>query len=255
MGAAMLSGLDPLWLVLAGFGAGLVGSVAGLASLVSYPALLAVGLPPVSANVSNTVALVFSGVGSVWGSRPELRGQRGRAWRLGGMAVCGGAAGGLLLLVTPSGYFAKIVPWLIGLASLAILVRREPAGLLPAVNAVPGWKVSLGVFLVAVYCGYFGAASGVLLLALLLVTTGEPLPRSNAMKNLLAGSANAVAAIAFVAFGPVHWSAVVPLAVGFLCGGRLGPLIVRRAPPGPLRVLIALGGVALAVHLALDAYR
>src|SRR5215813_12701787 len=108
-------------MVVAGFGGGLVGSVAGLASLVSYPALLAVGLSPVSANVSNTVALVFGGVGSVSGSIPELRGQRSRARRLGAVAVAGGLTGGLLLLATPSDAFARIVPWLIGLASLGIL--------------------------------------------------------------------------------------------------------------------------------------
>jgi uncharacterized protein len=251
----MLRGFDPLWLVLAGFGAGLIGSVAGLASLVSYPALLAVGLSPVSANVSNTVALVFSGVGSVWGSRPELRGQRARAWRLGAWAMCGGAAGGLLLLLTPAGDFALVVPWLIGLAAIAMLVRREPARMPEEARPRPGWEVSAAVFSVAVYCGYFGAAAGVLLLALLLVTTAEPLARSNALKNLLLGSANAVAAVAFIAFGPVHWAAVIPLAAGFLCGGRLGPLVVRRAPAGPLRALISLAGLGLAVHLGLDAYR
>ena len=122
-----MKGLDPLWLVLAGFGAGLSGSVAGLASLVSYPALLAIGLPPVSANVSNTVALVFSSVGSVWGSRPELTGQRARARRLGPIAVTGGLSGGLLLLETPSSAFALVVPWLIGLASLTIVIPRNPA--------------------------------------------------------------------------------------------------------------------------------
>src|ERR1700720_2669082 len=112
---------DPFWLVLAGFGGGLVGSVAGLASLVSYPALLAAGLPPVSANVSNTVALVFGSVGSVSGSVVELRGQRAHARRLGAIAVAGGICGGALLLATPSGAFARIVPWLVAGASVAIL--------------------------------------------------------------------------------------------------------------------------------------
>jgi uncharacterized protein len=247
-------GLDPLWLVLAGFGAGLTGSVAGLASLVSYPALLATGLAPVSANVSNTVALVFSAVGSVWGSRPELSGQRARARRLGVLAVAGGAAGGALLLATPSSTFALVVPWLIGVASVAILARREAAAA-PARRRRPAWAARAAVFVVAVYCGYFGAAAGVLLLALLLVLTGEPLARANALKNLLLGSANAVAAVGFAAFGPVHWGAVLPLAAGFLVGGRLGPVVVRRAPMGPLRVLIGLAGLGLAVHLALDAYR
>ena len=102
-----MGALDWLWLILAGFGGGLVGSVAGLASLVSYPALLAVGLPPVTANVSNTVALVFSSVGSVWGSRPELRGQRARVRHLGYVAIAGGTTGAVLLLATPS----SALPW------------------------------------------------------------------------------------------------------------------------------------------------
>ena len=250
-----MKGLDPLWLVLAGFGAGLTGSVAGLASLISYPALLTLGLPPVSANVSNTVALVFNNVGSVWGSRPELIGQRARARHLGPIAVAGGLTGGVLLLVTPSSAFALVVPWLIGLASFAILVHPNPARRASAEVHRPNWKLSAGVFLVAVYGGYFGAAAGVLLLALLLVTTAEPLARGNAMKNLLLGLANAVAAVAFVAFGPVRWLAVIPLAAGCLLGGRLGPIVVRRVPAAPLRALIACAGLGLAVHLGLDAYR
>ena len=241
-------------MLVAGFGGGLVGSVAGLASLVSYPALLALGLSPVSANVSNTVALVFGSVGSVSGSIPELRGQRARARRFGAVALVGGTVGGLLLLATPAGSFALVVPWLIGGASLAILAPRAPAALTAAEAHVPTWAVSAAVFGVTVYVGYFGAGGGVVLLAILLVTTAEPLARGNAMKNLVLGLANAVAAVAFIAFGPVSWSAAIPLAAGFLVGGRLGPQIVRRAPAGPLRVLIACAGVGLAVHLGLDAY-
>ena len=250
-----MKGLDPLWLVLAGFGAGLSGSVAGLASLISYPALLAVGLPPVGANMSNTVALVFSSVGSVWGSRPELIGQRARARRLGPIAVTGGLTGGLLLLETPSSAFALVVPWLIALASLTIVIPRNPASREPNELYRPTWKLSAGVFLVAVYGGYFGAAAGVLLLAVLLFATAEPLARANATKNLLVGLANATAAVAFVVFGPVRWGAVIPLAAGCLVGGRFGPTIVRRVPAAPLRALIACAGLGLAVHLGLDAYR
>jgi uncharacterized membrane protein YfcA len=247
--------LDQLWLVLAGFGAGLTGSMAGLASLISYPALLAAGLPPVSANVSNTVALVFNSVGSVWGSRPELIGQRARARRLGPVAVAGGLTGGILLLETPSSAFARLVPWLIGVASVALLIQRHPTRPAPTVAHPPTWKLSACVFGVAVYGGYFGAAAGVLLLALLLVTTGEPLARANAMKNLLLGLANAVAAVVFVAVGPVRWSAVIPLAAGCLLGGRLGPVVVRRVPAAPLRAVIGFAGLGLAVHLGLGAYR
>jgi len=209
----------------------------------------------VSANVSNTVALVFNSVGSVWGSMPELQGQRLRARHLGPIAVAGGITGGLLLLATPSAAFALVVPWLIGVASLAILVHPKPARMERVAVRRPTWKLSGCVFLVSVYGGYFGAAAGVLLLALLLVTTAEPLARANAMKNLLLGLANAVAAVAFVAFGPVRWSAVIPLAAGCLLGGRLGPMIVRRVPAAPLRALIAFAGLGLAVHLGVDAYR
>jgi len=246
--------MDPLWLVLAGFGGGLIGSVAGLASLVSYPALLAVGLPPLSANMSHTVALVFGGVGSVSGSVAELRGQRAHARRLGAIAVAGGICGGLLLVATPSNAFVRIVPWLIAGASLAILSRRSSVSPTSTEAHQPTWSLSVGVFLVTVYGGYFGAAAGVLLLALLLIATGEPLARRNAMKNLVLGVANALAAVVFVVFGSVRWSAVLPLAVGFLLDGRLGPPVVRRAPPGPLRAVIACAGLALAVHLGVDAY-
>ena len=182
-----MHGWDPLWLVVAGMGGGLAGSVAGLASVVSYPALLAVGLPPVSANVSNTVALVFSTVGSVSGSRPELAGQRARAKRLAVAAVAGGAIGAALLLLTPPDQFARVVPWLIGGASLAVLVPRPRR--VSAATATPRWELSATVFAIAVYGGYFGAAAGVLLLAALMLMTGEVLARSNAMKNLtLVGS-------------------------------------------------------------------
>lgn len=121
-----------LLLVLGGLGAGVAGSVAGLASLISYPALLAAGLPPVTANVTNTVALVFGSIGSVSGSRPALRGQGPRVRRLAGAAALGGVAGGVLLLLTPAESFERIVPWLIGLASIAILVSPRPVALRPA---------------------------------------------------------------------------------------------------------------------------
>lgn len=247
--------LDPLWLLLAGVGGGIAGSVAGLASLVSYPALLAVGIPAVTANMTNTVALVFSGVGSVWGSRPELQEPPTALRRLCLSALAGGLTGAALLLVTPARAFDLLVPWLVAAGSLGILVRRRtreaPRRAAPRRAGVLG----LAVYLIALYGGYFGAAAGVVLLAVLLFATAENLARSNAVKNLLLGLANTVAAVTFVVVGPVRWSAALPLAVGFLAGGRVGPAIVRRVPAGPLRALIACGGLALAVHLGLDAYR
>jgi uncharacterized protein len=248
-----------LLLVLAGVGAGLTGSIAGLASLVSYPALLATGLPPVTANVTNTVALVLTSGGSVSASRPELAGQGRRLVPLAVAGVLGGAAGAALLLVTPAEAFERLVPVLIGAAALAILLQRPPRELAAEGRRAHGprdpWWLVAATGAVAVYGGYFGAAAGVLLLALVLLGTGEGLPRSNAVKNVVLGSANAVAALGFVLLSPVAWSAALPLALGCLVGGRLGPRVVRRVPQTALRRLIALAGLALAAVLAVDAYR
>jgi uncharacterized membrane protein YfcA len=245
----------PFWefalLMLAGLGAGLVGSIAGLASLISYPALLAVGLAPVTANVTNTVALISTSTGAVLGSRPELRGQAPRLRRLGVAAVLGGALGGALLLLTPDGAFERVVPVLVAGASLAVLIKR-PTGREHS-GRDPKW-LPAGIFVIAIYGGYFGAAAGVLMLATLLIATPASLPHSNASKNVLLGAANAVAAIAFVIFGHVQWSAALPLAIGLFVGGRVGPIVVRRAPSTPLRVVIAIAGIGLAVKLAINAY-
>jgi uncharacterized protein len=240
-------------LALAGLGAGLTGSIAGLASLVSYPALLATGLPPVAANVSNTVALVFQSLATTHGSLPELRGQGPLLKRLLVPALLGGVLGGALLLLTPGDAFAKVVPWLIGGAAVAILIRPRPAQHEDARGGRSGW-LRIGVFAAAVYGGYFGAAAGVVLVALLLFFTGDTLPRVGALRTVLLGSANTVAAISFIVSGPVRWSAVVPLALGLVVGGRIGPVVARHSPARALRGVIALGGFALAVKLALDAY-
>ncbi|RBY82860.1 sulfite exporter TauE/SafE family protein [Geodermatophilus sp. TF02-6] len=251
--------LQFLLLVAAGVGAGLTGSIAGLASLISYPALLASGIPPVTANVTNTVALVLNSVGSVSASRPELSGQGRRLLRLSAGALLGGAAGAALLLLTPSGAFERIVPWMIAGASVALLVQRPPRDLAAAgARAHPShrdpWWLPLATSAIAVYGGYFGAAAGVMMLALFLLVTGEGLARGNALKNLVLGLANAVAAAAFVVLTPVAWSAALPLAVGLFVGGRLGPPVVRRAPQAALRRVIAVAGLGLAAHLAVQAY-
>ncbi len=250
--------LEWVLLVVAGVAAGLTGSIAGLASLISYPALLATGLPPVTANVTNTVALVFNGVGSVSASRPELTGQRHRLLPLAAAGLLGGVTGAVLLLLTPAGAFEKIVPFLIAAASVAILVQRPPREL-AAEGALTGphrdhWGLWLGTFGISIYGGYFGAAAGVLMLAVFLLTTGESVPRSNAMKNVVLAVANSVAALGYVVFADVAWSAALPLAVGFFLGGRLGPRVVRRVDGALLRRVIAIAGLGLAVRLALQAF-
>ncbi|MDQ2754495.1 MAG: sulfite exporter TauE/SafE family protein [Actinomycetota bacterium] len=249
-----MAGSEAALLVVAGFAAGLAGSIAGLASLISYPALLAAGLPPLTANVTNTAALIFSSVGSVAGSRVELVGQGRRMRRLGALGVIGGMAGSALLLATPAGAFELVVPWLVGLASVGILIQRSPERLARRHHGGDGRALPVATLAIGVYGGYFGAGAGVFLLAVLLLETSETFARSNAAKNVVLGAANAVAAIGFAFFGPVRWAAAIPLAIGFLVGGRLGPPLVRRAPSGPLRVLIAAAGIGLAVHLGLDAY-
>jgi uncharacterized membrane protein YfcA len=254
-----VSPLEFAFLVLAGIGAGLTGSIAGLASLISYPALLAVGIPPVTANVTNTVALVLNSVGSVSASRPELTGQGRRLVPLAVAAVLGGTAGAVLLLLTPTGAFERIVPFLIAGASATILVQRPPRELAAEghrehpVPRDPRW-LACGTFAIAVYGGYFGAAAGVLMLAMYLLGTGETLPRGNAMKNLILGVANSVAAVGFVVFASIAWSAALPLAIGLFVGGLIGPRVVRRVPQTALRRVIAVAGLGLAVRLGIPAF-
>ena len=248
-----MSPLEFALLVMAGIGGGLAGSIAGLASLVSYPALLATGLNPVHANVTNTVALVFSTLGSTLGSRPELHGQASRVRELAITAVLGGAAGAGLLLLTSPDTFERIAPWLIAAASLVILLRQriEPE---PGHGRRAGPRLLVSIFLVGVYGGYFGAAAGVVLLAVLLAATSDTLPRANALKNVVLGIANATAAVAFALLADVDWVAAIPLALGLLAGARLGPVIVRRSDARLLRTIIGLLGLGLAVKLGIDAY-
>ena len=249
---------DVALLFFAGIAGGLTGSIAGLASVATYPALLMVGLPPVTANVTNTVAVVFNGVGSVWGSRPELAGQGAWLKRIIPVAALGGVAGAALLLSTPAEGFERVVPILIGFASVAILRPRREHREARIANhnqhRIRAASEAAAIFLITIYGGYFGAAAGVLLLALLLRAGGATLAHANAGKNVISGVANAVAALIFVFFAPVHWGAVVPLGIGCLIGSRLGPIVVRHAPATPLRFLIGAAGVALAVKLALDTY-
>ena len=246
-------------LVAAGTLAGLVSTVASVASVVSYPVLLAIGLPPLAANVTNTVALLFTGVGAAAGSRPELAGQRARLLRLGPACVLGGVAGAAVLLLTPASWFGYAAPVLIAAGSVILLIPR-PAARAPAARdpagrePVPGWWVCAAVAGVACYIGYFGAAGGILMLALLAATQAGPLPRANAAKNVLNGLANAAAAVAFAWFGPVNWAVVPPLAAGFLAGGAAGPAVVRRLPARVLRIGVAAAGLAIAIKLGAAAY-
>ena len=235
--------------------AGLVSTVASVASVVSYPVLLAIGLPPLAANVTNTVALLFTAPGAAAGSRPELAGQRARLLRLGPACVAGGAAGSAVLLLTPASWFGYAAPVLIAAGSVILLLPRPAARTPdPAGEAVAGWGLCAAVAAVACYIGYFGAAGGILMLAVLAATQAGPLPRANAAKNVLNGLANLAAAVAFTWFGPVDWAVVPPLAAGFLAGGAVGPAVVRRMPARVLRAGVAVVGLAIAIKLGAAAY-
>jgi uncharacterized protein len=248
------------WVLLfaAGIAGGLTGSIAGLASVATYPALLIVGLPPVAANVTNTVALVFNGIGSAWGSRPELAGQGASIRRTLPVAALGGAAGAALLLSTPAEGFEKIVPILLGLAALAILPPRRKSQQTRVAShqrhTTTALLKSAATFLICIYGGYFGAAAGIFLLALLSGAGGATLAQANAAKNVILGIANLVAAVLFAMIAPVNWPAAIAVGLGCLLGSRLGPVVVRHAPAGPLRILIGVAALALAVKLGVDAY-
>ncbi|MFF0544361.1 sulfite exporter TauE/SafE family protein [Nocardia thailandica] len=237
-----------LLLVVAGFCTGIVGFVTGMASIVSYPALLAAGLTPVAANVTNTVSLVAIGVGATANSGRELTGRGPTLVRWSVLSALGGVLGAVLLLVAPPGVFERIVPALVAVASLALLVQplvRRHLGEAHLPRLVPA-----GIFLTAVYGGYFGAGAGVIFLSLMLLCTSETLWSATVLKSFLLGISNLVAAVGFAVFGPVHWAAAVALALGALAGGWCGPPLVKVIPPGPLKIAIGVGGLGLAVFLA-----
>jgi len=243
-----------LFLTVAGAVAGLVGTAGGITSLVSYPALLLAGVAPLQANIANLVALVTCWPGSALASQPELRGHGPWLLRWGAVAAVGGAAGSVLLLVTPPGVFGRVVPFLVAAGSLALLFQ-------PWLAARPSWRpdtgwgrllLPCGLVALSCYNGYFGAGSGVLTLALLLLTTDPRLPTANALKNMVVGAATITSAVLFALLTQVDWTAVAPLAAGLFAGSLAGPWVARRLPPSVLRWLVALTGLALAVHLWLS---
>ena len=242
-------------LLAAGTLGGIFSTVVSIASLVTYPALLALGAPPLSANMTNTVSLVLTGAGSVASSRPELACQRRRVIRLGVITALGGAAGATVLLLTPASTFTFVVPVLIGGASLMLLVQPRIKRLISSADDGNRLVHGAALFAVAMYVGYFGAAAGILLLVVLGMMIDESLVKVNAVKNAVSGAANAMAAVCFAVFGDVRWEFVAPLAAGFLVGGWIGPKIARKVPAGPFRVVVSLCGIGLAVRLGMSAYR
>jgi uncharacterized membrane protein YfcA len=244
------------FVLLAGLVAGTATSAGAIASLISYPALLVVGVPPLAANVTNAVAVVGTGLSSTLASGPELRGTGDRLPRWSLIVTAGAVAGAALLLSTPAEVFAWIVPFLIAGAA-GVLLAQPRITLWRKENRVEsaGRLLPYGLFAVGVYNGYFGAASGIMLLTLLMVTIESRLIRANALKNVLLGVSDVVVAIAFIAFGPIDWPSAIPLTIGFLVGGAVGPALARRLPEGILRKVIAIAGLALALGLFVSVVR
>jgi uncharacterized membrane protein YfcA len=223
-----------LLLATAGVVAGAASAMAGGASLLTFPVLLALGLPPLAANVTNTTGLIPTAIGAALASREELEGQRDLMLFLCPPMIAGSLAGGGILLLTPPGWFEAIVPFLIAGSALLLLVQpwiiARAGRRLRDGNRRGAW-IAAGC--VAVYAGYFGAAAAVLFMALVGLFTTVSIHRLNALKNVLLGASNAFAAALFAMVAPVHWAAACALALGSLAGGAGGVRLVRRVPPRP----------------------
>jgi uncharacterized membrane protein YfcA len=245
-----VSAPEVLAVVLAGVAAGTINTVVGSGTLITFPVLLAVGYSPLVANVSNTIGLVPGSVAGAIGYRRELAGQEGRILRLGLAALLGGTTGAVLLLVLPESAFKAIVPVFIAVALLLIVLQPRIAAYLAARRTEPveHRRVSgAATYATGIYGGYFGAAQGIMLLAVLGVALPEPIQRVNGLKNGLAGLVNLIAGVVFVFRAPVAWAPALLIAAGSMLGGVLGARYGRRLSPVALRaVIVVVGLVAIA---------
>ncbi|MDP9075190.1 MAG: sulfite exporter TauE/SafE family protein [Actinomycetota bacterium] len=239
----------------AGLAAGTINTIVGSGSLITFPTLLAFGYPPLLANVTNTVGLVPGVVSGVVGYRRELVGQRARLRTLAVPALAGGLTGAVLLLVLPAGVFKGVVPVLILVACGLVAAQPTLSRRLAARRSQPvahgGVGLWVTVYLTGVYGGYFGAAQGVILIALLAIFIDDSLQRLNGVKNVLAALVNGVAAVYFILFADVAWPAAGVLAAGAILGGQVGATIGRRLPEPLLRWAIVVVGIAVAVKLVI----
>lgn len=239
-------------IAVAGFLAGAVNAVAGGGSLISFPALVAAGLPTLDANVTNTTAVWPGYLGGAAAYRQELAGQRPRLQRLGVTAVLGGAAGSVILLAAPDAVFDAVVPFLVLFGSLLLLAQpRIGAYVVERAESARRDAVQLhaAVFAAAVYGAYFGGGLGVILLAVLAIFVADHLQRLNGLKTALSLIINTIALVAFALFGPVDWLSVAIVAPAALAGGYAGARMARRLSPDALRKTVVVFGVVVSVWL------
>jgi len=254
-----MTGWEPMFVFFGGLAAGAINAMVGAGSLITFPLLLALGYPPVIANVSNTVGLIPGSVSGAMGYRRELVGQKSRLIRLCFAAGFGGLAGGVILLAMPSSVFEFVVPYLIGLACVLVVLQPAVARRLErrAIPARPrrsevGPALLVGVFLCGIYGGYFGAAQGVLLLGVLGISLNEHLQRINAAKNVIAVTVNLVPAILFMLIADVSWPAALILAAGSVLGGQLGARVGRSLPAAALRAAVLAVGILAIIRILTD---
>jgi uncharacterized membrane protein YfcA len=233
--------------------AGAINTLVGSGTLITFPVLLAFGYSPVTANVSNTIGLVPGSVAGSFGYRRELEGQRTRTLRFAAASVLGGITGAVLLLVLPDSAFEAIVPVFIAIAIASVVLQprldRLVAERRPPPDAHGTGLPRVGVYLAGVYGGYFGAAQGILLIAILGLALPDDLQRVNALKNVLAGVVNGVAAIVFIAVADVAWGPAALIAAGSVVGAQLAARYGRRLSPRALRAVIVAVGIAAIVQL------
>ena len=248
-----MSAAEVATIALAGLGAGAINTLVGSGTLITFPVLLAWGYAPVTANVSNTIGLVPGSVSGAIGYRRELAGQRPRVLRFGTMSLLGGVTGAVLLLVLPESAFKAIVPAFIVLALTLVLLQPRLDRLLARreiqLDGRHRLLTMLAVYATGVYGGYFGAAQGIMLLAVLGVALPQDLQRTNALKNVLAGLVNGVAGVYFVLAAHIEWAPPAIIAGASIVGAQLGARYGRRLPPEALRAVIVVVGISAIVRL------
>ncbi|MFY1637220.1 sulfite exporter TauE/SafE family protein [Solwaraspora sp. WMMB335] len=245
-------------LVGAGLAAGMVNAAAGGGSLITFPALIAVGLPPVAANVTNAIAVSPGYLASTVGSRADLP-RRRRLWPLVPTSVAGAVLGCVLLLVTPARAFELIVPFLILSAAAVLGLQNQLRRIVGEPHDLPPGREQISLQTMAFFCsaygGYFGAALGVMLVAGLALVLDEALNGVVALKNLLSAVVGATTVVVFAVFGPVNWAAAAVLIPATITGGYVGARVVRKLPPTVLRFGIVVFGVGVGILLLVRTLR
>ena len=242
-------------IALAGVWAGLINAVVGSGTLVTFPVLVALGYPPVTATTSNAIGLITGSITGAVGYRSELEGQGRRLRRYGVASFLGAIVGAVLLLKLPADAFETVVPVLVGISVILVLVQPLLSRRLSnrtVVDRTASPLLYVLIFLVGIYGGYFTAAQGIMLVGVMGLLVADPLQRLNAFKNALAAVVNVVAGVIYAFVAPVSWPVVAVLAVSSTVGGLLGATVGKRLSPRVLRGVIVVIGVVAVVHLLIE---